>query len=167
MPLPILHANRDPTAEDLVRYYHRTELHWSRHVAEETTLDVGTALTNRELPDVFHANRMLDMALPEGTSPAEAVAEVDAHFTAQGTACRRWVLAPSAHPARTRPLVDYFMANRWTTHTFDIWHLARPPMRAAVEAPGLTIIPARASFRHARELADELARCFGTPGVAD
>src|SRR5687767_4839733 len=167
MPLPILQSSRDPTADDLVRYYHRTELHWSRHVAEEATLDVGSALTNRELPDVYHANRMLDMALPEGMTPPEAVAQVDAHFAEQGTACRRWVLAPSAHPVRTRPLADHFAANRWTTHAFDIWHLTRPPSRPAVEAPGLTIIPARASFRHARAMAEELERCYGTPGVAD
>ena len=36
--------------------------------------------------------------------------------------------------ARTRPLADYFAASHWTTHLFDIWHLARPPARAAVAA---------------------------------
>lgn len=167
MALPILQSNRDPTADDLVRYYHRTELHWSRHVAEEATLDAGTAMTNPELATVEHANRVLDMSLPEGMTPAEAVASVDEHFASCGVSCRRWVLAPSAHPARTRPLADYFAASHWKAHAFDIWHLTRPASVVPAESPGLTIIPARASFRHARALAEEIARCVAAPEIAD
>ena len=54
MPLPILSTHPQPSASDLVRLYHRCDLHWARQVAEEeTVLDVGTALTNRELREQY------------------------------------------------------------------------------------------------------------------
>ena len=78
MPLPILQTATDPTPENLVRLFHRTELHWVRHVGEETQLDVGTAFTNAALPNVWTANGVLDAALPEGTTAEQAVEEVRA-----------------------------------------------------------------------------------------
>ena len=50
MSLPILTHHPKPTNDDLVRFFHRTELQWSRQLAEEEeTLDVGTALFNPSL----------------------------------------------------------------------------------------------------------------------
>src|SRR5262249_4618904 len=85
VPLPILQNHRAVSREDLLRYYHRTELHWSRHLGEETTLDVGTAITNPELPS--EANMMLDISLAAEMSADEAMRQIDEHFASCGTRC--------------------------------------------------------------------------------
>lgn len=167
MPLPILQAHTDPTPENLVRLFHRTELHWVRHLGEEAQLDAGVAFTNRDLPAVDEANGVVDAALPPGVSPADAADEVRRHFEAAGTTCLRWLLNPAAPEARTRPLADYLVSAGWGPDPYDIMYLAGRPAAPLVEADGLTIIPARASFRHAREIAEEAARERGAPQFAD
>jgi len=168
MPLPILQVHHRPGREDLIRYFHRTELHWCRQLADgETALDVGAALTNPKLPLVHDANAMLDAALPDGLSPAEAVAAADAHFRAAGTRCGKWIFNPSAPPERNRPLAEYLVANSYEEQPEDIMYLAGQPAAAIEEVGGLTIIPARASFRHARRLAEESSRQWDTPQLAD
>src|SRR5580765_7887534 len=104
MPLPILQASVEPTPDNLVRLFHRTELHWTRHLGEEAQLDFGTAFTNPSLPDVAAANCVMDAAVPEGTAPQAVVEHVEAHFASQRVRCRQWVLNPAAPPERTRPL---------------------------------------------------------------
>jgi ribosomal protein S18 acetylase RimI-like enzyme len=167
MPLPVLHTHGEVGTEDLVRLYHRTELHFARHLGEELALDVGTAIANRDLPNVCLANRVLEAALPDGTSPEQAVAAVDEAFSRQGARCRQWVMNPAATPARTAPLVRYLISAGCSVEAKDILCLAGAASWAAGEAPRLTIIPARASFRHARQLADESARWDGEPQLAD
>src|SRR5438046_2723022 len=96
MPLPILTSHPKVTPQDLVRFYHRCELHWCSQVAEQATLDCGTALTNRSLSEVNHANQMLDATLPPDMSADQAVAQAEAHFAAAGVRCAAWTLAPAA-----------------------------------------------------------------------
>src|SRR5439155_25827868 len=84
MPLPILQTHGDPTRGDRLRYYARGQLHWARHLGEEAQLDVGTAITNASLADVWSANQVRDVSLPEGTTPQQAVQEVAEHFAAAG-----------------------------------------------------------------------------------
>src|SRR4029079_6343235 len=144
MPLPILQSHQSASADDLMRYFHKTELHWGQHVAEDTTLDVGTALTNPQLPNVWDANRMLDAALPEGMTPQQAVVEVEEHFAKVGTTCWSWTMAPAAPAERTRPLVEYINSRGWAESGFDVMYLGQPPARAIQEVGGLKIIPARA-----------------------
>ena len=105
MPLPIL-SSTHATPADLVRLYLKTELDWSRHVAEETTLDVGTAMTGPQFPGVYHANCLFDAALPDSLTAAQAVEMVNTHFEAQGTRCWEWIMNPSAAPGRTQRLRD-------------------------------------------------------------
>src|SRR3954454_15753666 len=105
MSLPILQSHTEPTPENLVRLFHRTELHWVRHLGEEAQLDAGVAFTNHELAAVGEANGVMDAALPPGVSPVEAVDEVHQHFAAAGTTCLRWLMNPAAPEERTRPLV--------------------------------------------------------------
>ena len=107
MPLPILQAHTDPTPADLVRLFHRTELHWVRHVGEEAQLDSGVAFTNPELSRVWDANTMIDAALPAGVSPGEAVAEVEQHFSGAGARCLQWVMNPAAPAAQVAPLTEH------------------------------------------------------------
>ena len=166
MPLPILHTQQ-ATPNDLMRLFQKTELHWGRHVAEETVLDAGTALANPQLPNIWDANRMLDVALPEGTGAHEAFAEAQAHFQKQGTQCWSWTMAAGAREAQTRPMVDFLLSHGYAEDGFDVFYLAEGSRGDVHEVPGLKIIPARASFKHYRELAQEWAGEYGTPDFVD
>jgi len=167
MPLPILQTTTAPTPENLLRLFHRTELHWVRHVGEEAQLDAGVAFTNADMPGVWDGNMMIDAAVPPGGTAEDAEREVNEHFAAAGTACLRWLMNPSAPEAQTRPLVDYLLAKGWTRWVNDVMYLAGTPTSAVQEVSGLTIIPARASFRHARELAEEAAAGWNEPHLAE
>lgn len=167
MPLPILQVTHQPGPADLVRLFHKTEAHWTAHLAEPTPLDVGTAYANPDLAAVWDANRVLDAALPDSVTPAEAVAEAEEHFRQAGTRCAAWVLNPAAPAGRTAPLAEHLSATGWRPSPDDILYLAGHPAGPIREAVGLTIIPARASFRHARMLAEEAAARWDRPQVAD
>jgi len=166
MRLEILDAHNEATPADLVRLFHRTQLHWVRHLGEETQLDAGVAFTNPELAGISDANGIIDAALPPDATPVQAVEEVRRHFQQVGTACRQWIFNPAAPDSQTKPLVEFLENAGWRAHRYDILRLGR---REGVvpDAPGLTIIPARASFRLARELAEEEARECGVPQLAD
>jgi GNAT superfamily N-acetyltransferase len=166
MSLPILPSRPAASTADLIRFSHRTDLQWCQQIAEQTQLEVGTALVNANLPDVWDANVVFDAAMPAGVSPADAVAEADIHFAAAGSRVRKWVTNPSAPAEQTTPLVEQLLASGWTRRTYDIMHLSGQPPGAVREIGGLRIIPARASFRHARELAVEAAAPI-TPQLAD
>jgi ribosomal protein S18 acetylase RimI-like enzyme len=169
MPLPILQSSAaSSTPEALVRYFHQTERDWTRHVAEETPLDdIGTAFHNAQLDRVWDANCVLDAALDEGMFAGDAVAAADAHFTARGATCWRWVMNPSAEQARTRPLVDHLLSRGYRMLSHDVMHLAHLPDRLVVEVPGLKIIPSRASFRDTHGLALEASENWNEPQLAD
>jgi ribosomal-protein-alanine N-acetyltransferase len=166
MSLPILPSRPAASAADLVRFYYRADEQWCQQIAEQTALDVGTALVNPGLPDVWDANVMFEAAVPEGVSVADAVAEADAHFAASGSRVLKWVANPSAPPDRTTPLVEHLLTAGFSRRTYDIMHLAAAPTGAVREVGGLRIIPARASFRHAGELALEASAAI-TPQLAD
>jgi len=78
---------------------------------------------------------------------------VTAHFAAQGCTCKSWIINPSVAPAQTVPIVEHLSSLGYTRSSTDIQYLHRAPARTVREVAGLTIIPARASYRHARELA--------------
>jgi len=167
MPLPILQNVTDPTPENLVRLYHRAVLHFVRHLGDEAALEAGTAFTNAAMPEVDDANCLLDAGVAEGSAVAEVMAEVDAHFAAAGVACRAVVPNPAAPPARTEGLIRHLLDSGWRRHAADIYHFAGTPRAAPGAARGVTVIPARASFRHARQLAEEAAAEAGRPQLAD
>src|SRR5438132_3380119 len=167
MPLPILQPHGDPTITDLLRYYGRAELHWTRHVAEETTLDAGVAFTNPELPRVFEANRMFDVALPDGTTPQQAFDEAEQHFATAGTRCWSWNMNPAAEPSRTDAMAAFLLARGYARRANDVMILKGFPTEPLREVANLTIIPARASFRHSRTIAEEIAADWKAPELAD
>lgn len=152
MPLPILQTHHTATRDDLIRFYHRTELHWSRHLGEETTLDVGVAIVNPE--QAPEANRMLELTLPLDMTPQQAMQQIDEHFKSNNTRCASFVFTPGLEN-QNAPLLDYFTQHAFTPRATDIMYLAGQPSRRIDEVPGLTIIPARASFKHFRALAEE------------
>ena len=167
MSLPILSVTHEPSAADLVRLYHRALLHFTRHLGEETALDAGTAFTNPQLPRVAEANVLLDATVPEGDAADALLREVEAHSGAAGTRCRSVVPNPAAPAARTEPLVAHLLAAGWRRVAADILYLGGAPRSAVREVAGLTVIPARASFRHTKALADECAAAAGEPQLAD
>jgi ribosomal protein S18 acetylase RimI-like enzyme len=155
MPLPILHVSNRATPESLVRYFYQTERHWTQHIGEEAQLDVGTAFTNPQLPLVHDANRVFDVALPEGTTAAEAVELVRQHFAERGTQCHQWLLNASARPSQVEPVIEQLQSAGCIKKSQDVLHLHQSPSLATTETlANLKIIPARASFRHVRELFD-------------
>src|SRR5689334_15052874 len=167
MPLPILQSSTQPSADDLVRFFHQTERDWTRHTSEEASLDVGTAFHNAQLSDVWDANCVLDAALPDEVTPAQAVEEAAAHFRSVGSTCRKWITNPSAPQEKTRPLVEHLLAIGHRAHRWDILHLAHMPATPIREVGGVKIIPSRASYRHARLLAEEDAARWNTPALAE
>ena len=151
MPLPIL---KTPVESDLIRLFHRMSLHYTQHYGETTPLDVGTAIGNPALSEVYDANVVLDAALPPGVSPADAVKEANDHFASIGSVCRAWVVNPSVDPATTKPLADYLLEQGAAAIVNDVLYLAKQPTSVVREIGGLKIIPARASYKHARQLAE-------------
>lgn len=167
MPLPILNAPGSATPESLVRYFHQTERRMAEHYGGPEQLDVGTAVANPALSRVHDANVLLDANVPEETTAAQAFDAAKAHFDARGTRWWKCVLNPSLPPQRTAPLGEQLIANGYVRETTDILYLNRMPTAAVAEAAGVKIIPARASYRHARQLAGEMAAAVGEPQVAE
>jgi len=168
MSLPILKTTVHATPESLVRFFHQTELQWTRHLSEENQLDFGTAMHNPQLPGTWLANRILDAALPADIQAPQAFDAAEAHFRSLGATCWQWVMNPSARAEQTSPMIQLLAERGFAPRKTDIMHLQHLATRALDEAPlGLTIIPARASFRHARILHEEAAMKWRTPELAD
>jgi GNAT superfamily N-acetyltransferase len=157
MPLPILAGEHHLAPADMERLFHRTGLCFGQQLGESTSLDCGTAIVNPQLAGVADANHMWDASLAIDQSPQQAVAEAAAHFAAAGSVCGYWVLNPAEPIGRTVPLSDYLQSTGWKPRGSTIFHLHKTPLRRLI-ADGLTIIPARASFRHAHDLATCAAR---------
>jgi len=155
MPLPILQVRQEPSEADLVRLFHRTESMWVQHLAEGHALEVGTAYVNPGLGSVWDANNVRDAALPEGMSAPSAVAEVDAHYADRGARCAYWVMNPSAPEPQTRPLIEHLLASGHRVEIDDILYLRKVPAGPIAQVQGVKVIPARASYRHARIIAGE------------
>lgn len=167
MSLPVLNARGGATPTDLLRYFAKAELHWSRHVAQDVELEFGIALTNTDFPGVFFANRMSNVALPDGMTGEQAFGAASDHFGAAGARCYGWTLDPAAPSARTQPIADYLLARDFRRDANDVMYLQGMPSSPIVEVGGLSIIPARASFRHTHELLAESASRYNHPPLAD
>ena len=154
-PLPILHVTHAPTPEALVRYLIQTEYRWTEHLADTEQLEVGAAFANTELPLVRDANRVFNARLPENTTADEALDQIERHYAQRGTRCGAWLIDLSAPSARTEPLIALLLARGYRPLIEDILHLEHLPRHPIAETEGVKIIPARASYRHARQLAEE------------
>jgi ribosomal protein S18 acetylase RimI-like enzyme len=157
MPLPILQVRQESSPADLVRLFHRCDAHWVGQLSDPVELEAGTAYANAEFSKVWSANHVRDAALHGEMTPQRAVAEVEAHFAAIGTRCAYWVMNPSAGTEQTTPLVEFLLAAGYRKQSDDVLHLKKTPAQVDSSAISLRIIPARASFKHARMLAEESA----------
>lgn len=167
MPLPILNSRSAPSPSDLVRLFHQTENRWCQHLGEEEQLDVGTAYANPQLQRVYDANKVTDVALPEEMAPEEAIEQVRAHFAGRAVECYSWTMNPSAPESRAKPIAELLVAQGHRAESTNLMVLDRIPPIHIPEIPGLKIIPARASFKHARMLFEENAARWDEPQVAE
>jgi GNAT superfamily N-acetyltransferase len=167
MSLPILTSRAAASSDDLLRLFHKTERHWAGHLGEEAQLGCGTAFTSPQLSHVWDANRLLDAALPHDLTPEQAVAEVEEHFAQREVRCSSWTMNPAAPPERTTPLVAHLCACGHNLITSDVMHLAGSPRQGIPQVGGLTIIPARASFRHYRDIQAEAAGQWNEPQLVE
>jgi GNAT superfamily N-acetyltransferase len=167
MPLPILNHPTSPGGEDLLRFYDHTQKLWSEHLAEAVQLDVGTAYANVELPGVDDANRILDAALPDGMTAAAAVKAAHESYLGRGGRCMAWVMNPSAPFQQNRPLIEYLLESGFAHRRAAVMYLKKANAQVPPSPVRLQIIPARASFRHVRVLAEEFAAQRRVPQLAD
>jgi ribosomal protein S18 acetylase RimI-like enzyme len=162
MSLPILQVHHEPTPIDLVRLFHRTSAMWVTHLAEGESLAAGTAYANRELAALPDANNFRDAALHDLLSAGDAVEQVESHYRQQGVRCAYWVMNPSAPPAQTQPLIDHLLAGGYRRQSDDIFYLRKVALLETPVPADFKVIPARASYRHAEQLARE---AFAGPQV--
>src|SRR4051812_33104122 len=101
MRLPILHVSSAATPADIVRLFHQTERDYVRQTSEETAMDFGTAFHNAQLERVYDTNCILDAALPDDLSSADAVAQAETHYSQAGSILWRWVMNPSSPAKQT------------------------------------------------------------------
>lgn len=156
MPLPVLSGAQAASSDDLIRLFHRCQLHWSRHAAEEHQLDYGSAMLNPELDQVHEANQILFAALPETNhSPQQAIDAVEEFYGSRASRCWKWVVNPSAPRERVAPLVERLQQSGYREHRSDIFYLRRLHLLPLTDMHGLKVFPARASFKHVRQLWEE------------
>ena len=157
MPLPVIGARHEASESDLLRLFHKTGAMWAGHLAEPEQLEVGTAYANAELGRVWDANQVRDVALPAGVSVEAAMKEVERCFAEKGSRCLSWVMNPSAPAGQTRPIVEHLLRLRYRAREEEVFYLRHAPEGPVAQVGGFRIIPARASYRHSRELARESA----------
>ena len=167
MPLPILNTRQEPSQSDLIRLFYKTETLWVEHVAEGEQLEMGTAYANPSLSEVHEANLIRDVSLPENVSPQQVFDQVQEHYRAKKTYCYYWSFNPSAPPQTINPMAQLLLSLGYQPIYSNIMGLGQvTAARPVVEIADVKVTPARASFRHTRQLFDEDA-ADKTPQLAE
>lgn len=166
MPLPILNTRQEPSHSDLIRLFYKTETLWAEHVAETEQLDFATAYSNPSLNEVHEANLVRDVSLPEDRSPQQIFDEIEDYYAAKNTTCYYWSFNPAASEQVARPMLELLLSRGYQPIQSDIMALGRVAPPPAANMADVKIIPARASFRHARQLFEEDA-ADKTPQLAE
>jgi GNAT superfamily N-acetyltransferase len=132
----------------------------SDSLAQPIALQSGSALANPQLPHIAAANRIMDAAIPLGSSAEQTIAEVHAHFAAIGMGCLEWWLNPSQP---TGPLPAALLAAGYAARALQVLALsspARPPDRLDIK---ISVFSARAALAHAAALAGEMTASLPHP----
>jgi len=162
MALRVLTGREAVGVDGLVRMYYRTEQTWVEHLAEGEAMEAGTAVICPELAEIWDANHVRDAALPPGIGAAEAVAGVEQLFARRGLTCGYWMMNPAAAEEAVRPLVEELGRLGYRRDVDEIYYLRKASGEAGMaDVPGVRVIPARAAYRQARELAAQRARDYG------
>jgi len=155
MPLPILNTRQEASPSDLIRLFYKTETLWVEHVAEGEQLEMGTAYVNPTLNEVHEANLIRDVSLPADASPQQVFEEVEEYYRSKRAPCYYWSFNPTAPSEIARPMVELLLSKGYQAIQSDIMALGQIVPRAVKALEGVKIIPARASFRHTRQLFEE------------
>ena len=164
MTLPVPPSSSIVSAATLLRHYDRALLHWLRHYGDENDIGVGVAIANAELPRIAEANTLLDAIVPAEASGQATIGQIDAAFASLGATCARIVLNPDSADTLPTAFTDLLLERGYLKDTVQVLALGQAPGGLKQTYQGLTIIPARASFRHATQLAQEMIG--GEPGQA-
>jgi Acetyltransferase (GNAT) family len=144
--LNVLKTSPLSSPDQLVRLFHQSQLEWARHLGEESELDFGRWI----LDCLFEAY------LVPGISPEDVISQM---------AAKDWhccTLNPSVPAEQTVPLAKALLTQGWMFRSQTILYRQRPVSPILKDIPGIKVIPARASFRHYRELMEQ-----STPDFAD
>ena len=79
----------------------------------------------------------------------------------------RWEMNPSAPQERIALLISDLQQIGYVQMPHDIMYLQHMPQSPVTEVAEVRIIPARASFRHAHQLAEEIAEEYGEPQLVE
>ena len=156
MTLPVLPSSSIVSQATLLRLYDRALLHWLRHYGDENDIEVGVAIASSELPGIPEANTLLDAIVPAEASGQPIMDRIDAAFTTSGARCARIVLNPDSAETLPSEFCDLLLSQGYVKDTVQVLALVQAPGGLKQTYEGLTIIPARASFRHATQLAQEM-----------
>lgn len=167
MKLPILKSTHELKSADLLRHFLAAEFQWARHLGEETPLEFGVVVANPSLNRVYDANRVFDLSLPPGVDPRLVIASVEEFFNSRGCICHQWSINPSIDPARSDLLESHLLSVNFQKLAYQVLR-AQSGVHNLKYRDDLQIIPARAGYRQARELASEQAmERWNEPQLAD
>jgi GNAT superfamily N-acetyltransferase len=154
MPLPVLRNPSASSPADFIRLFHQSQLEWSRHLGEEIQLDFGRWISNPSLPGCDDANCLLDAYLVPGISPSQLLTDMDARCQRAGVPWRRCSLNPSVPADQIADLIRALQSAGWRSTPLDVLYKIKGDGDLFCP-PGLTVIPARASYRHYRQLIEQ------------
>lgn len=168
MELPVLPSQPTHGPEVIVRAIARTNAELTDNISHAEDLDCGRAFSNPERPRVWDANCIHQAFIPEGSTAADVMAEVQAHYQQLGRPCYKWFGADSAFPS---DLADALQSAGWERGRMQVMRMVQASIPDSA-ATDLQVIPARAmvqafhAFRRAEaaaeygeDVADHLADC--------
>lgn len=155
-PLNVIQPGRSD--QEYVRLFGRASLHWLKHLGDEADVEVGVALACPSLPHIPDANTLLDFALPRGISVETAITQFEAYYQRAGAACARVRVSPDLPPPVLAEAAEAFARRGYRPQKLTVMVLQQAAGPAALEMEDFTIVPARASYRHAVAL--EQASCL-------
>jgi hypothetical protein len=139
-PLKVLKTTPNSSPDQLVRLFHQSQLEWARHLGVESELDFGRWI----------ADGLFEAYLVSGISVEDVISQMS---TREWTFC---TLNPSVPSDQTEPLAEALLAQGWNSRSINILYRQQlgTPILNGLQA--IKIIPARASFRHYRQLLESI-----------
>ena len=142
MELPVSPQSYTESPDALIRAVKRVDVILARMAADETDLDVATAMTNPDRRDVPLVNFATDVRLPEDHEPSDVLDCIEEHFRQAGCVCRMLSSNESQWPlplAEQISSLGYRNEKRWV---YRLTGYTRPELLV----DSLQIIPARAAY---------------------
>jgi len=161
--LPVITRPLVVTDADVVRLFYKCELEWTRQLGDETTLDIGSAFASAPFSTVAEANRVFDVAMSPGQTPENVLAIIDEHYTSLGLRCLSYVPNVSASAHQNAPWIELLESRGGLRRRKQVLRLDAYTSRNVGPIANLKIIPARAAYAKARQLATDAVRHLDGP----